>query len=108
MRGIFAVRWSIWPPLCAISLVFALSATAQTLQRSTLSGQGLDAVGQSLQGQRDAQALIGAPVSENVRRFHYTLNTAVPEIHEHTLSFATDKRVICPKNAGGQVVELGV
>jgi len=93
MRGIFAVRWSIWPPLCAISLVFALSATAQTLQRSTLSAQGLDAVGQSLQAQRDAQALVGGPVSESVRRFHYTLSIDVAEIYDDNLTLAPNNRI---------------
>jgi hypothetical protein len=93
MRGIFAVRWSIWPPLCAISLVFALSATAQTLQRSTLSAQGLDAVGQSLQAQRDSQALIGGPVSESVRRFHYELTIDVAEIYDDNLTLASNNRI---------------
>ena len=93
MRGMFAVRWSIWPPLCAISLVFALSATAQTLQRSILSAQGLDAVGQSLQAQRDAQALIGAPVSESVRRFHYELTINVAEIYDDNLTLASSNRI---------------
>ena len=87
------MRWSIWPPLCAISLVFALSATAQTLQRSTLSAQGLDAVGQSLQAQRDAQALIGGPVSENVRRFHYELTIQVAEIYDDNLTLASNNRL---------------
>ena len=93
MRGTFAVQRSIWPPLCAISLVFALSATAQTLQRSTLSAQGLDAVGQSLQAQRDAQALIGGPVSENVRRFHYELTIDVAEIYDDNLTLASNNRI---------------
>jgi hypothetical protein len=89
----FEVRWSIWPPLCAISLVFALSATAQTLQRSTLSAQGLDAVGQSLQAQRDAQALVGGPVSESVRRFHYELTIDVAEIYDDNLTLASNNRI---------------
>lgn len=94
MRGIFAVRWPIWPPVCAISLVFALSATAQTLPRSTLSPQGLDAVGQSLQAQRDTQALIGgAPASENVRRFHYELTIEVAEIYDDNLTLAPSNRI---------------
>ena len=89
----FAVRWSIWPALCAISLVFALSASAQTLQRSTLSAQGLDAVGQSLQAQRDSQALIGGPVSESVRRFHYELTIDVAEIYDDNLTLASKNRI---------------
>ena len=89
----FAVRWSISPPLCAISLFFALSATAQTLQRSTLSPQGLDAVGQSLQAQRDSQALIGGPVSEDVRRFHYELTIQVAEIYDDNLTLASNNRL---------------
>ena len=93
MRGIFAVRWSIWPPVCAISLVFALSAAAQTLPRSALSPQGLDTVGQSLQAQRDTQALIGAPVSENVRRFHYELTIDVAEIYDDNLTLAPSNRI---------------
>ena len=87
------MRWSIWPPLCATSLVFALSATAQTLQRSILSAQGLDAVGQSLQAQRDAQALIGGPVSESVRRFHYELTINVAEIYDDNLTLASKNRI---------------
>jgi hypothetical protein len=93
MRGIFAVRWSIWPPVCASSLVFALCATAQTLPGSALSPQGLDAVGQSLQAQRATQALIGAPVSENVRRFHYTLTIDVAEIYDDNLTLAPNNRI---------------
>jgi hypothetical protein len=93
MRGIFAERWSIWPPLCAIFLVFALSATAQTLPRSALSPQGLDAVGQPFQTQRDAQALIGGPVSESVRRFHYELTIDVAGIYDDNLTLAPSNRI---------------
>jgi hypothetical protein len=87
------MRRSIWSALCAISLLFALSATAQTLQRSILSAQGLDAVGRSLQAQRDAQALIGGPVSESVRRFHYELTIQVAEIYDDNLTLASNNRV---------------
>lgn len=86
------MRWSIWPPLCAISLVFALSATAQTLQRSTLSAQGLDAA-LNPESVRGAQALIGGPVSESVRRFHYTLSVDVAEIYDDNLTLASNNRI---------------
>jgi hypothetical protein len=87
------VRWSIWSALCAISLVFALSATAQMVQILTSSTQGRDAVDQSLQAQRDEQALIGAPVSESVRRFHYELTIQVAEIYDDNVTLASNNRV---------------
>jgi len=92
MRGVFIVRWPIRPPLCAISLAFALSATAQTLQRSTLSPQDFDAA-LSPESVRGAQALIGAPVSENVRRFHYELTIDVAEIYDDNLTLAPSNRI---------------
>ena len=89
----FEVRLSIWSALCAISLVFALSATAQMVQILTSSTQGRDAVDQSLQAQRDEQALIGAPVSESVRRFHYELTIQVAEIYDDNVTLASNNRV---------------
>jgi len=89
----FEVRLSIWSALCAISLVFALSATAQMVQILTSSAQGRDAVDQSLQAQRDEQALIGAPVSESVRRFHYELTIQVAEIYDDNVTLASNNRV---------------
>ena len=89
----FDVRLSIWSALCAISLVFALSATAQMVQILTSSTQGRDAVDQSLQAQRDEQALIGAPVSESVRRFHYELTIQVAEIYDDNVTLASNNRV---------------
>ena len=87
------MRRSIWSALCAISLVFALSATAQMVQILTSSTQGRDAVDQSLQAQRDEQALIGAPVSESVRRFHYELTIQVAEIYDDNVTLASNNRV---------------
>ena len=87
------VRLSILPALCAIFLVFALSATAQMVQILTSSTQGRDAVDQSLQAQRDEQALIGAPVSESVRRFHYELTIQVAEIYDDNVTLASNNRV---------------
>ncbi len=89
----FEVRWAILPALCAICLVLVLPATAQTLQRSTLSTQGRDAVDQSLQAQRDEQALLGAPVSESVRRFQYGLTIQVAEIYDNNLTLAPNNRI---------------
>jgi len=107
MRGMSEVRWSILPAFCAISLVFALSAIGQTLQRSALSPQGLDAVGQSLQAQRDAQALIGAPVSESGRRFHYELTIQVAEIYDDNLTLAPNNRLHDFYTRIGPAVTLG-
>jgi hypothetical protein len=103
----FEVRWAIRSALCAISLIFALSATAQTLQRSTLSTQGLDAVDRSLQAQRDEQALIGAPVSESVRRFHYELTIQAAEIYDDNLSLAPNNRIHDWYTRIGAVITLG-
>jgi hypothetical protein len=88
----FEVRWAILPALCAICLVLALPATAQTLQRSTLSTQGLDAA-LNPESVRGAQALIGGPVSENVRRFHYELTIQVAEIYDDNLTLASTNRL---------------
>ena len=107
VQWMFEVRPPILPALCAISLLFALSATAQTLERSTLSTQGLDAVGRSLQAQRDEQALIGAPVSESVRRFHYELTIQAAEIYDDNLSLAPNNRIHDWYTRIGAVITLG-
>src|SRR5438876_1292873 len=88
----FEVRWAILPALCAICLVLAPPATAQTLQRSTLSTQGLDAA-LNPESVRGAQALLGAPVSESVRRFHYGLTIQVAEIYDNNLMLAPNNRI---------------
>jgi hypothetical protein len=72
----------------AVAVVLVLSVNAQTAQTSTLSPQGLDAVGRSLQSQHDEQALAGAPVSESVRRFHYELTIQVAEVYDDNISLA--------------------
>jgi hypothetical protein len=88
----FEVRWAILPALCAICLVLALPAAAQTLQRSTLSPQGVDAA-LNPESVRGAQALIGGPVSESVRRFHYGLTIQVAEIYDNNLTLAPNNRM---------------
>src|SRR5438552_6585806 len=88
----FEVRWAILPALCAICLVLVPPATAQTLQRSTLSTQGLDAA-LNPESVRGEQALLGVPVSESVRRFHYGLTIQVAEIYDNNLMLAPNNRI---------------
>jgi hypothetical protein len=107
VRWVLELRRKILPALNAIPIFLALSATAQTSERSALSAQGLDAVGRSLQTQREQQALIGAPVSENVRRFHYELTIQVAEIYDNNLSLAPNNRIHDYYTRLGAVLTLG-
>jgi hypothetical protein len=108
MRGMFEMRLSVLSAFCgAASLVSVLSVRAQTLQSSTFSTQGVDAVDQSLQAQRGERALIGAPVSESVRRFHYELTIQAAEIYDDNLTLAPNDRIHDWYTRIGAVLTLG-
>lgn len=103
----FVVRWASCTVLCAVSLSSPPSTTGQTAQTSTLSGQSLERVGQSFQAQRAEQALIGAPVPESVRRFHYEFRIQVAEIYDNNLNLAPNNRIHDFYTRAGAVLTLG-
>ena len=103
----FVVRWASCSVLCALSLSSPHSTTAQTLERSALPTQGLDPIDQSIRAQRIEQALTGAPVSENVRRFHYELRIQVAEIYDSNLNLAPNNRIEDFYTRAGVVLTLG-
>lgn len=103
----FEARRSILPTLCGISLLFALSTTAQTFQTSTPLARSLDGVDQSLHGQTPDQSLTGAPVSENFRRLHYELTIQLSEIYDSNISLAPNNPVDDFYTRIGAVLTLG-
>ena len=103
----FVVRWASCSVLCAVSLSSPLSTTAQTLEGPALPTQGLDAVDQSLRAQRNEQPLTGAPVPENVRRFHYEFRIQVAEIYDSNLNLAPNNRIQDFYTRAGVVLTLG-
>jgi hypothetical protein len=81
----------------AAVIIFAADGGAQTLQTSTLSDQPAEAVTTTSPNPESEPvpepAQTGAPVSESVRRFHYTLTINVAEIYDSNLTLSPFNKI---------------